>query len=46
MVTVAVPSVAPVDPSLVDAVVASLADIDLSWLRGLVVRVLTQTLTG
>jgi HAD superfamily hydrolase (TIGR01509 family) len=34
-VTVAVPSLAPVDAALVDAVVASLADIDLSWLRDL-----------
>jgi HAD superfamily hydrolase (TIGR01509 family) len=45
-VTVAVPSVVQVDPSVVDAVVASLADIDLSWLRDLVERALTQTLTG
>ena len=37
-VTVAVPSIAPVDPAVVDAVVASLADIDLSWLRDLVDR--------
>jgi HAD superfamily hydrolase (TIGR01509 family) len=37
-VTVAVPSVVPVDPAAVDAVVASLADIDLSWLRKLVER--------
>ncbi len=41
-VTVAVPSVAPVDPEVVDAVVASLADIDLSWLRDLVDRRLTR----
>jgi HAD superfamily hydrolase (TIGR01509 family) len=34
-VTVAVPSVAPVDPSAVDALVASLVDIDLDWLRSL-----------
>jgi hypothetical protein len=39
---VAVPSVAPVDPEVVDAVVASLADIDLSWLRDLVDRRLTR----
>jgi HAD superfamily hydrolase (TIGR01509 family) len=37
-VTVAVPSVAPVDPAVVDAVITSLADIDLSWLRDLVDR--------
>jgi HAD superfamily hydrolase (TIGR01509 family) len=37
-ITVAVPSIVPVDPALVDAVVASLADIDLSWLRDLVDR--------
>ena len=41
-VTVAVPSIAPVDPEVVDAVVASLADIDLSWLRDLVDRRLTR----
>jgi HAD superfamily hydrolase (TIGR01509 family) len=41
-VTVAVPSVVPVDPAVVDAVVASLADIDLSWLRDLVERRLTK----
>lgn len=35
-VTVAVPSVTPVDPSIPHAVVASLADIDLGWLRTLV----------
>jgi HAD superfamily hydrolase (TIGR01509 family) len=37
-VTVAVPSIIPVDPRVVDAVVPSLADIDLSWLRDLVDR--------
>jgi HAD superfamily hydrolase (TIGR01509 family) len=37
-VTVAVPSIIPVDPAVVDAVVSSLADIDLSWLRDLVAR--------
>jgi HAD superfamily hydrolase (TIGR01509 family) len=37
-VTVAVPSIIPVDPAVVDAVVSSLADIDLSWLRELVAR--------
>jgi beta-phosphoglucomutase-like phosphatase (HAD superfamily) len=37
-VTVAVPSIVPVDPAVVDAVVGSLADIDLSWLRDLVER--------
>jgi HAD superfamily hydrolase (TIGR01509 family) len=41
-VTVAVPSVVPVDPAVVDAVVDSLADIDLSWLRDLVERQLTR----
>jgi HAD superfamily hydrolase (TIGR01509 family) len=41
-VTVAVPSVVPVDPATVDAVVASLADIDLSWLRDLVERRLSR----
>jgi HAD superfamily hydrolase (TIGR01509 family) len=35
-ITVAVPSIIPVDPAVVDAVVSSLADIDLSWLRDLV----------
>lgn len=35
-VTVAVPSVASVDPSIPHAVVASLADIDLGWLQTLV----------
>jgi HAD superfamily hydrolase (TIGR01509 family) len=44
-VTVAVPSVVPVDPAAVDAVVASLADIDLVWLRDLVDRSLSQALT-
>jgi HAD superfamily hydrolase (TIGR01509 family) len=37
-VTVAVPSIIAVDPAVVDAVVSSLADIDLSWLRDLVAR--------
>jgi HAD superfamily hydrolase (TIGR01509 family) len=37
-VTVAVPSVSPVDPALVDAVITSLAEINLSWLRDLVDR--------
>jgi len=41
-VTVAVPSIVPVDPATVDAVVSSLADIDLSWLRDLVERQLTR----
>ena len=41
-VTVAVPSVVPIDPAVVDAVVTSLADIDLSWLRDLVERQLTR----
>jgi HAD superfamily hydrolase (TIGR01509 family) len=41
-VTVAVPSLLPVDPAVVDAVVASLEDIDLSWLRDLVERRLTR----
>jgi HAD superfamily hydrolase (TIGR01509 family) len=44
-VTVAVPSVVPVNPTAVDAVVASLADIDLAWLRDLVDRPLSQALT-
>jgi HAD superfamily hydrolase (TIGR01509 family) len=44
-VTVAVPSIVPVDPAAVDAVVASLADIDLAWLRDLVERQLSQALT-
>lgn len=34
-ITVAVPSVVAIDPAVVDAVVASLADIDLPWLRDL-----------
>jgi HAD superfamily hydrolase (TIGR01509 family) len=42
-VTVAVPSVVAVDPAIVDAVVSSLADIDLSWLRDLVERRLIPT---
>jgi HAD superfamily hydrolase (TIGR01509 family) len=43
-VTVAVPSVIPVDAADVHAVVTSLADIDLSWLRALVDQVATQSL--
>ncbi|MGZ4589349.1 MAG: HAD family hydrolase [Actinomycetes bacterium] len=35
-ITVAVPSVAPVDASAVHSVIASLADIDLAWLHRLV----------
>jgi HAD superfamily hydrolase (TIGR01509 family) len=45
-VTVAVPSIVPVDPAVVDAVVASLADIDLAWLRDLVDREPDARLTG
>jgi len=41
-VTVAVPSIVAIDPAVVDAVVASLTDIDLSWLRDLVERKLTR----
>jgi HAD superfamily hydrolase (TIGR01509 family) len=44
-VTVAVPSVVPVEPADVDAVVVSLADIDLPWLRDLVDRRLSRALT-
>jgi HAD superfamily hydrolase (TIGR01509 family) len=43
-VTVAVPSIIAVDPAAVDAVVTSLSDIDLAWLRDLVDRATTQTL--
>jgi HAD superfamily hydrolase (TIGR01509 family) len=43
-VTVAVPSIIAVDPAAVHAVVTSLADIDLSWLRDLVDEVTAQTL--
>jgi HAD superfamily hydrolase (TIGR01509 family) len=45
-VTVAVPSIVAIDPHSVDAVVTSLADIDLAWLRDLVERARAQTLTG
>jgi HAD superfamily hydrolase (TIGR01509 family) len=45
-VTVAVPSIVAVDPATVDAVIASLADIDLSWLRDLVEQASTRSLTG
>jgi HAD superfamily hydrolase (TIGR01509 family) len=45
-VTVAVPSIVAIDPDGVDAVVASLADIDLAWLRDLVERACAQKLTG
>jgi len=37
-----VPSIVAIDPAVVDAVVASLTDIDLSWLRDLVERKLTR----
>jgi HAD superfamily hydrolase (TIGR01509 family) len=43
-VTVAVPSIIAVDPAAVHAVVTSLADIDLSWLRDLVDEVAAQSL--
>jgi HAD superfamily hydrolase (TIGR01509 family) len=43
-VTVAVPSIVAVDPAAVHAVVTSLAEIDLSWLRDLVDEVAARSL--